>query len=163
MLVGARPCIMLVGARPCITGGGHAQAAAVCTELTELAEFGRLDHCTCPLLRGALLVLVHAATQQGGGPGVRDPEAARRAAELKRQVLEAALKLGMWSDAAVLRTALAECEGAPTQATSGVGSTAPLHEYRDGRLVDTLASVRAAGIDGGSRVVKKGGTPESGL
>ena len=76
--------------------------------------------------------------------------------QAKRKVLEAALKLGMWSDLAVLRTALAECEHESTQATSGVGSTVPLQEYRDGRLVDTLATVRAAGFDGGSMVVKKG-------
>ena len=76
----------------------------------------------------------------------------------KRHVLEAALKLEAWSDLAVLRTALAEFTSEPTQATSGVGSTVPLQEYRDGRLVDTLATVRAAGFDGGSMVVKKGGS-----
>ena len=68
----------------------------------------------------------------------------------KRHVLEAALKLEAWSDLAVLRTALAECASEPTQATSGVGSTVPLQEYRDGRLVDTLATVRAEGFDGGT-------------
>ena len=76
----------------------------------------------------------------------------------KRHVLEEALKLEAWSDLAVLRTALAEFASEPTQATSGVGSTVPLQEYRDGRLVDTLATVRAAGFDGGSIVVKKGGS-----
>ena len=75
--------------------------------------------------------------------------------QAKRQVLEAALKLEGWSDLAVLRTALGT---QPTQATSGVGSTVPLQEYRDGRLADTLATVRAAGFDGGSMVVKKGGS-----
>ena len=79
-------------------------------------------------------------------------------AHAKRQVLEAALKLEAWSDLAVLRTALAECASEPTQVTSGVGSTVPLQEYRDGQLVDTLATVRAAGFDGGSMVVKKGGS-----
>ena len=74
----------------------------------------------------------------------------------KRQMLEAAVKLEGWSDLAVLRTALAECAGEPTQGNSGVGSTVPLQEYRDGRLVDTLATVRAAGFDGGSMVVNKG-------
>lgn len=54
---------------------------------------------------------------------------------------------------------MAECASESTQATSGVGSTVPLQEYRDGRLVDTLATVRAAGFDGGSLVVKKGGCP----
>ena len=73
----------------------------------------------------------------------------------KRQVLQAALKLQAWSDLAVLQSALAECESEPVRASSGV---VPLHEYRDGRLVDTLATVRAAGFDGGSIVVKKGGS-----
>ena len=82
--------------------------------------------------------------------------------QARRQVLQSALTIEAWRDSAVLRTALAECagegEGEPTQATSGVGSTVPLQEYRDGLLVDTLATVRAGGFDGGSTVVKKGET-----
>ena len=89
--------------------------------------------------------------------GKQDQSAVRleSLSQAKRQVLEAALKLEGWSDLAVLRTALGT---QPTQATSGVGSTVPLQEYRDGRLADTLATVRAAGFDGGSMVVKKGGS-----
>ena len=95
--------------------------------------------------------------------GKQDQSAVRleSLSQAKGQVLEGALQLDVWRnlDLAVLRKALAECadEPTPTQATSGVGSTVPLQEYRDGRLVDTLATVRAKGFDGGSMVVKKDG------
>ena len=81
--------------------------------------------------------------------------------QAKRQVLEGALELEVWrgSGLAALQKALAECgaEPTPTQATRVVGSTVPLQEYRDGRLADTLATVRAKGFDGGSMAVKKDG------